>query len=97
MTRDKPVDDKTRLFIGGLLYTTTKDELIEHFQEAGTVTNAYLPIDRERGNGELNKGFAFVNFNTPLEAETAIRMFDGQSGPLSPEGRSIGVKLANQD
>lgn len=86
-------DQITRLFVGGLKYDVTKDDIHTFFEAAGVVEGVYLALDHERGAGR-NRGFAFVEMSTPLEARQAIQMFNNKPGP---GGRKIGVKLANVD
>lgn len=62
----------TKLYVGGLPYATTEEELKEAFSAAGTVTSAVIITDRMSGR---SKGFGFVEFETGEEAEKAIEMF----------------------
>ena len=82
----------TRLFVGGLKYNVTKEELEEFFKKIGQVHKVYLALDRDRPGG-MNRGFAFVEMATPSLASKAISDLNGQPGP---GGRRIGVKLANE-
>jgi RNA recognition motif-containing protein len=84
-------DQNTRLFVGGLLYTVTKQDIREFFSEVANVVDVYLAMDHARGNN-LNRGFAFVEMESPMDAEVAIRLCHNKSGP---GGRRIGVRLAN--
>lgn len=59
-----------RLFVGGLPFATTEDELREFFSKAGTVESATIIMDRFSGR---SKGFGFVEMATPEEAEKAIK------------------------
>ncbi|MFH1298964.1 MAG: RNA-binding protein [Patescibacteria group bacterium] len=65
----------TKLYVGGLPYSTTDEELKEAFSAAGTVTSATIITDRMSGR---SKGFGFVEFETGEEAEAAIEMFNGK-------------------
>lgn len=82
----------TRLFVGGLKYNVTKDQLQDFFSTAGKVQKVYLALDHDRPGG-MNRGFGFVEMATPELAQTAIKTFDGKTGPGD---RTIGVKLANE-
>lgn len=64
-----------RLFVGNLPYNTTEAELREHFSAAGSISYIHLPTDRETGRP---RGFAFVEFNDPAQAEEAVRRFNNQ-------------------
>lgn len=51
----------------------TDEELREHFSQCGTITSAKLMQD-DKG---INKGFGFVCFSTPEEANKAVSSFHG--------------------
>lgn len=63
-----------KLFVGGLPYSTTDDQLKEHFSAAGTVVSAQVIIDKFSGR---SKGFGFVEMSSDEEADKAIQMFNG--------------------
>jgi RNA recognition motif-containing protein len=63
-----------RLFVGGLTYTTTSDELKELFSKIGEVTTADVITDKFTNQG---KGFAFVEFADDANADKAIKELDG--------------------
>ena len=48
------------VFCKNLSYSTTKEDLKEHFEQFGKVFNISLPVDSE--NKERNKGFCFVEY-----------------------------------
>ena len=58
-----------RLFVAGLPFSTTQDELKTLFADAGNVTSASVIMDRMTGQ---SKGFGFVEMETVEEAEKAI-------------------------
>jgi cold-inducible RNA-binding protein len=76
-----------RLFVGNLPYNTTEAELREHFSAVGPLTYVHLPTDRESGRP---RGFAFVEFDDPSQAEEAVRRFNNQLF----KGRPIAVNEA---
>ena len=76
-----------KLFVGGLPYTTTDDQLRDHFVQAGNVVSAQVIIDRFSGR---SKGFGFVEMSSDDEADKAIEMFNGQDFG----GRSLVVNEA---
>ncbi len=78
----------SKLYVGGLPYSTTSEELREHFAGSGTVVSATVVTDRFSGQ---SRGFGFVEMSTDAEAKAAITMFDGQ--PLG--GRRLKVAAAN--
>ncbi|PIR87039.1 MAG: RNA-binding protein [Candidatus Harrisonbacteria bacterium CG10_big_fil_rev_8_21_14_0_10_49_15] len=69
-------ENKKRLFVGNLPFTSTEDDLRSHFAVAGTVKDAHIVLDKFRGNRP--KGIAFVEFETEEEAQRAIEMLDGK-------------------
>jgi RNA recognition motif-containing protein len=64
-----------KLFVGGLPYTTTQDELQTAFAQAGTVVSATVITDRISGR---SKGFGFVEMSTDEETNKAIEMWNGK-------------------
>lgn len=65
-----------RLFIGNLPYNVSSDELTELFSKAGKVVSVNVVIDRMTGTG---KGFAFVEMETEVEAQEAIKTLNGST------------------
>jgi RNA recognition motif-containing protein len=64
-----------RLYVGGLPYSTTQDELKSAFAQAGTVESATVITDKISGR---SKGFGFVEMSTDEEAQKAIEMWNGK-------------------
>src|SRR3989344_5398264 len=56
----------TKLYVGGLPYSTQEDALRELFSKAGNVTSAAVIMDRMSGR---SKGFGFVEMSTDEEAQ----------------------------
>ncbi len=77
----------TKLYVGGLSYSTTQDALQAAFAQAGNVTSATIIMDRMSGR---SKGFGFVEMATEEEAQAAIAMFNGKE----LDGRSLTVNEA---
>jgi RNA recognition motif-containing protein len=77
----------TKLFVGGIPYRTTEEELKQYFAAAGTVVSVFIPMDRETGRP---RGFAFVEMADDAAAQAAISMFNG----ADMGGRKIAVNLA---
>jgi RNA recognition motif-containing protein len=65
-----------RIYVGGLPYQTTENDLIAMFEQAGQVTEATVITDRDTGR---SKGFAFVEMNNEQEAHSAIERLNGTS------------------
>jgi cold-inducible RNA-binding protein len=63
----------SKLFVGGLPFKTTSDELQSHFAQAGQVVSAQIITDKFSGR---SKGFGFVEMASPEEAAKAIEMFN---------------------
>ena len=78
---------ETRLFVGNLSFTTMEREIQEHFSAAGVVVNVNLMLDKFTGK---SRGFAFVEFATPEEANKAVEMFQGKD----LGGRALTVNVA---
>jgi cold-inducible RNA-binding protein len=64
-----------KLFIGGLPYRTTNDELRDAFAKAGEVTSASIVTDRETGR---SRGFGFVEMSDDAGVQNAISMWNGK-------------------
>ncbi len=79
----------SKVFVGNLNFSTTKEDLIAVLSEAGKVIDIRLPSDRETGRP---RGFAFVEFSSEGEAADAIRKFnDRELG-----GRRLKVNAAEE-
>lgn len=69
----KPKRMATKLFVGGLPWATTNDDLQALFAQAGNVTSANVIFDKMTGR---SRGFGFVEFASDEEATNAISMFN---------------------
>ena len=76
-----------KLYVGGLSYDTSEDELKNHFGGAGTVTSASIIMDRETNR---SRGFGFVEMSSEEEANKAIEMFNEKDFA----GRNLTVNIA---
>lgn len=77
----------TKLYVGGIPYTTQEDALKEYFAAAGNVLSAVIIMDKMSGR---SKGFGFVEMETKEEADKAIEMFNDKEF----EGRKLTVNEA---
>ena len=77
----------TKLFVGGLSYSTTSESLREYFAQCGTVESATVITDRATGQ---SRGFGFVEMASHQGAMGAIRALDG----ADLKGRKINVSRA---
>lgn len=77
----------SKLYVGGLPYSMTDEELEGVFTPHGTVESAKVITDRDSGR---SKGFGFVEMSTDDEAQAAIgALHDSELG-----GRKITVNVA---
>ena len=65
----------TKLYVGGLPYSTTQDELQSAFAQAGAVTSTTIIIDKMTGR---SRGFGFVEMGSDEDAQKAIEMWNGK-------------------
>ncbi|MBP9869713.1 RNA-binding protein [Patescibacteria group bacterium] len=77
----------TRLFVGGIPYRTSEEELRQHFSQAGEVTSVFVPMDKMT---QRPRGFAFVEMADDAAADKAIAMFN----ETELGGRRIAVSVA---
>src|SRR3546814_18564043 len=56
-------------------FTATEDELKAEFQEFGAISELHIPLDEDH----RHKGYAFVQFMFPDDAEKAMKALDGSS------------------
>src|SRR3989441_10352846 len=77
----------TKLYVGGLPYSTTEQQLQELFSQQGSVTSAKIITDRYTGQ---SRGFGFVEMATAEEAQKAITALNG----TQMNGRTITVNEA---
>ena len=71
-----------KLYVGGLPYSTSEDELRDAFSQAGAVASSSIIMDRMSGR---SKGFGFVEMTTQAEAEKARLMATMMSGTSALE------------
>ncbi|KAL6973450.1 hypothetical protein U1Q18_027635 [Sarracenia purpurea var. burkii] len=79
----------SKVFVGGLSYSTDDTSLREAFNKYGDVIEARVIIDRESGR---SRGFGFVTYANGEEASAAIQALDGQD----IHGRRVRVNYANE-
>ncbi len=78
-----------RLYVGNLSYDTTQETLESTFGAIGTVSEVFMPSDRETGR---LRGFAFVTMGSADEANSAISQLNG----TVLDGRSLKVNEAQE-
>ena len=77
----------TKLFVGNLSFNNTENDLQDAFAAHGQVVEATLMMDRMTGR---SRGFAFVTYSTPEEAQKAIEAMNG----AQVDGRALTVNIA---
>jgi len=77
----------SKLYVGGIPYSSTNDDLKVHFAPAGNVVSAQIIIDKMTNR---SKGFGFVEMSSDDEALKAIAMFHDQDF----QGRRLTVNVA---
>jgi cold-inducible RNA-binding protein len=77
----------TKLYVGGLPYSTSQDELQNAFAKAGAVVSASIIMDKMTGR---SRGFGFVEMGSDGDAQKAIEMWNGQDF----DGRKLTVNEA---
>jgi len=76
-----------KLYVGGLPYSVTDEQLSELFESHGTVESAKVITDRYT---DRSRGFGFVEMSTQAEAEQAIQALNG----TDLGGRSLTVNVS---
>ena len=76
-----------KLYVGGLAYSVTDDQLRDLFATHGSVESA--SVVRDRGS-DSSRGFGFVEMGTQQEAEKAIAALNATEF----QGRSLSVNIA---
>jgi RNA recognition motif-containing protein len=83
-----------KLYVGNLPFTTSEQDLVDHFSQCGTVESAKIIMDRDTGR---SKGFGFVEMASDAEAQAAINNLNGaefngrpltvnEARPMEPRG-----------
>jgi len=78
-----------KVFVGHLPYSTTWQDLKDHFASVGTVTYTKIIMDHAKaaGKGKVatanaegwSKGMGMVEFSSPQEAQAAIKLLNGSN------------------
>ena len=76
-----------KLYVGGIPYRSTEDDMKKAFSEAGNVVSASIISDRMTGR---SRGFGFVEMASEAEAQAAIDRWDGKE----MDGRTLSVSFA---
>lgn len=73
----KHVEDKRKLFVGGLPTDITQHEFEEFFSQFGELHKAVVMFDRETGR---SRGFGFLTYVDPETSKSLLRMGDHEDG-----------------
>ena len=76
-----------KLYVGGLAYSVTDEQLQQLFAQHGTVESAKVITDKYT---DRSRGFGFVEMGTVEEAERAIQALNGSQH----EGRKLTVNIS---
>jgi cold-inducible RNA-binding protein len=78
-----------KLFVGGLSWDTTSEELRKAFETCCTVEDVVVISDRETGR---SRGFGFVTLTGASEMRATVEKMDG----FYLDGRNLRVNEANE-
>jgi len=87
LSNKNPTTMSQKLYVGGIPYSSTEDDMKNYFAEAGEVVSATIITDRYTGR---SRGFGFVEMSDEEGAKKAIELFDGKEF----EGRKLTVNIA---
>ena len=76
-----------KIFIGGLPFSTSTEELSQLFNQVPGVENVAIATDRDTGR---SRGFGFVEMATTEAAAEAVQKFNG----TTLGGRTLTVEIA---
>lgn len=85
--QQQPSVQGNKLYIGGIPYRSTEDDIKKAFEEAGSVVSVSIISDRMTGR---SRGFGFVEMASEAEAQAAIDRWDGKDF----DGRTLSVSFA---
>ncbi|CAH1407518.1 unnamed protein product [Nezara viridula] len=84
---DMDEDEQGKLFVGGLSWETTQENLQRYFSRYGEVIDCVVMKNSESGR---SRGFGFVTFSDPENVSLVL-----QNGPHQLDGRTIDPKPCN--
>merc|ERR1711936_385087 len=71
---DREPEEGSTLFVKNLNFSTSDEELKEHFQTCGQIQSANVATKKDMKSGEsLSMGFGFVTFYLKSSAEKALK------------------------
>lgn len=75
LAKKKETEEGVKIYVGNVSFETTEEQLIECFEEYGTVSDCYVPVDSNTG---LKRGFAFIRMPNKEESSKAIEGLNGE-------------------
>ncbi len=78
-----------KLYVGGLSFSTTEDQIRDEFAKFGVVESATVIRDRD---SDRSRGFGFVEMSSDAEANEAIKGLND----TTLDGRQITVNYARE-
>lgn len=78
--------EDVKLYVGNLSFDTSEQEIRRMFEEHGTVSDCFMPVDRDSGK---KRGFCFVTMPAS-DAEVACNKMNG----VEVDGRPLRVNEA---
>jgi RNA-binding protein Musashi len=86
MKKQDDTQSASKLFIGGLTQTTTKDQLEQTFAKYGQIVDSIVMKNQQTGQ---SRGFGFVTFKEPASAHKAMQQ------PNKVDNKTVDVKFCN--
>jgi len=80
---------QSKIYVGNLSYSTTNDDLSQLFATYGKILEVKIITDQETAR---SKGFAFVTFETPTSAQSALAVNGSEF-----QGRQLKVSFAKEN
>jgi RNA recognition motif-containing protein len=87
-TQERETKMSNKLFVGGLSWGTSSEDLRNAFEGFCKVEEATVISDRETGR---SRGFGFVTLSDPSQMKATIQQMDG----FMLDGRNLRVNEAN--
>ncbi len=78
-----------KLFVGGISWGTSEDNLHDTFEQFGQLEEVKIITDRETGR---SRGFGFVTYINSNDAQKAIDTMNG----AELDGRNLNVNIAKE-
>lgn len=73
--KESRATEGVKIYVGNVSFETTKEQLVECFEQYGTVSDCYVPLDSNTG---MMRGFAFIRMPNEEESNKAIESLNGE-------------------